>query len=72
MLLLTDMSLFLNLQKIFRWTRPADMPSHEPSEGDIWAAIDAHDPHGVAEIDDRLEQHGDMLQGRDMYRDFFS
>ncbi|KAL0912823.1 hypothetical protein M5K25_016232 [Dendrobium thyrsiflorum] len=57
---------------MFRWQRPDDLPPSEPSEAAIWAAIDRQDPQGSAGVRDRLEQHQDMLQGRDTFHDFFA
>ncbi|KAL0917613.1 hypothetical protein M5K25_012687 [Dendrobium thyrsiflorum] len=58
--------------EMFRWQRPDDLPPSEPSEAAIWAAIDRQDLQGSAEIQDRLEQHQDMLQGRDTFHSFFA
>ncbi|KAL0925857.1 hypothetical protein M5K25_004228 [Dendrobium thyrsiflorum] len=57
---------------MFHWQRPDDLPPSEPSEAAIWAAIDRHDPEGSADVRDRLEQHQDMLQGRDTFHSFFT
>ncbi|KAL0922687.1 hypothetical protein M5K25_006694 [Dendrobium thyrsiflorum] len=58
--------------EMFRWQRPDDFPPGEPSEAVIWDAIDRHDPRGDADVRDRLEQHQDMLQGRDVFHSFFA
>ncbi|KAL0909728.1 hypothetical protein M5K25_020621 [Dendrobium thyrsiflorum] len=58
--------------EMFHWQRPDDLPPSEPSEAAIWAAIDRHDPEGSADVQDRLEQHQDMLQGRDTFHGFFT
>ncbi|KAL0907039.1 hypothetical protein M5K25_025577 [Dendrobium thyrsiflorum] len=57
---------------MFRWQRPDDLPPSEPSEAAIWAAIDRQDPQGSADVQDRLEQHQEMLQGRDTFHSFFA
>ncbi|KAL0911749.1 hypothetical protein M5K25_019910 [Dendrobium thyrsiflorum] len=57
---------------MFRWQRPDDLPPGEPSEAAIWAAIDRQDPQGSADVQDRLEQYQDMLQGRDTFHSFFT
>ncbi|KAL0903462.1 hypothetical protein M5K25_027846 [Dendrobium thyrsiflorum] len=49
------------LEEMFRWQRPDDLPPSEPSEAAIWAAIDRQDLQGSADVQDRLEQHQDML-----------
>ncbi|KAL0929035.1 hypothetical protein M5K25_000975 [Dendrobium thyrsiflorum] len=59
-------------KEMFRWQRPDDFPPGEPSEAVIWDAIDRHDPRGDADVRDRLEQHQDMLQGRDVFHSFFA
>ncbi|KAL0921556.1 hypothetical protein M5K25_008639 [Dendrobium thyrsiflorum] len=59
-------------EEMFRWQRPDDFPPGEPSEAVIWDAIDRHDPRGDADVRDRLEQHQDMLQGRDVFHSFFA
>ncbi|KAL0907464.1 hypothetical protein M5K25_021877 [Dendrobium thyrsiflorum] len=59
-------------EEMFHWQRPDDLPPSEPSEAAIWAAIDRHDPEGSADVRDRLEQHQDMLQGRDTFHGFFT
>ncbi|KAL0924898.1 hypothetical protein M5K25_005758 [Dendrobium thyrsiflorum] len=58
--------------EMFRWQRSDAVTPDEPSEAAIWEAIDSHDPRGDADIRDRLEQHEDMLRGRDVFRGFFS
>ncbi|KAL0910374.1 hypothetical protein M5K25_021350 [Dendrobium thyrsiflorum] len=61
-----------DVTEMFRWQRPDDFPPGEPSEAVIWDAIDRHDPRGDADVRDRLEQHQDMLQGRDVFHSFFA
>ncbi|KAL0903858.1 hypothetical protein M5K25_025912 [Dendrobium thyrsiflorum] len=63
----TDKSCYL-----YEGKRPDDFPPGEPSEAVIWDAIDRHDPRGDADVRDRLEQHQDMLQGRDVFHSFFA
>ncbi|KAL0919501.1 hypothetical protein M5K25_011596 [Dendrobium thyrsiflorum] len=58
--------------EMFRWERPDDLPPSEPSEDAIWEVIDRHDPQGSVDVQDRLEQHQDMLQGRDTFHSFFT
>lgn len=48
------------------------MSRSEPSEAAIWSMIDRHDPHGAVEIGYRLEQHEEMLRGRDIHGEFFT
>ncbi|KAL0912828.1 hypothetical protein M5K25_016237 [Dendrobium thyrsiflorum] len=60
------------LEEIFCWQRPDDLPLGEPSEDVIWDVIDRHDPRGDADVRDRLEQHQDMLRGWDVFHSFFS
>ncbi|KAL0921484.1 hypothetical protein M5K25_008561 [Dendrobium thyrsiflorum] len=62
---------FAGAEEIFRWQRPDDFPPGEPSEAAIWDAIDRQDPRGDADVRDRLEQHQDMLRGRDVFHSFF-
>ncbi|KAL0909760.1 hypothetical protein M5K25_020657 [Dendrobium thyrsiflorum] len=62
----------LQKKEMFRWQRPDDLPPSEPSEAAIWTAIDSQDPEGSVDVRDRLEQHQDMLQGRDTFHDFFT
>ncbi|KAL0913167.1 hypothetical protein M5K25_016606 [Dendrobium thyrsiflorum] len=57
---------------MFRWQRPDDLPPSEPSEAAIWEVIDRQDPQGSADVQDRLEQHQDMLHGRDTFHSFFT
>lgn len=57
---------------MFRWERPDDLPPSEPSEDVIWEAIDRRDRRGTVDVQDRLEQHRDMLQGRDTFHSFFT
>ncbi|KAL0911696.1 hypothetical protein M5K25_019854 [Dendrobium thyrsiflorum] len=59
------------LAKMFNWSRPEGMPRSEPNEEAIWTMIDGHDPHGTADMADRLEQHEEMLRGRSVYGEFF-
>ncbi|KAL0924902.1 hypothetical protein M5K25_005762 [Dendrobium thyrsiflorum] len=59
-------------KEMFRWQRPDDLPPSEPSEAAIWAANDRQDSQGSADVRDRLEQHQEMLQGRDTFHDFFT
>ncbi|KAL0924698.1 hypothetical protein M5K25_005549 [Dendrobium thyrsiflorum] len=66
------MHFHLLVQEMFRWQRPDDLPPSEPSEAAIWAAIDRQDPQGSADVRDRLEQHQDMLRGRDTFHSFFT
>ncbi|KAL0904817.1 hypothetical protein M5K25_026972 [Dendrobium thyrsiflorum] len=56
---------------MFRWERPDDLPPSKPSEDDIWEVIDRQDLQGSADVQDRLEQHQDML-GRDTFHNFFT
>ncbi|KAL0917577.1 hypothetical protein M5K25_012650 [Dendrobium thyrsiflorum] len=58
-------------RKMFNWSRPEGMPRSEPNEEAIWTMIDGHDPHGTADMADRLEQHEEMLRGRSVYGEFF-
>ncbi|KAL0912220.1 hypothetical protein M5K25_018182 [Dendrobium thyrsiflorum] len=57
---------------MFCWQRPDDLPPSEPSEDAIWEVIDRQDSQGSADVRDRLEQHQEMLQGRDTFHDFFT
>ncbi|KAL0926688.1 hypothetical protein M5K25_002932 [Dendrobium thyrsiflorum] len=54
------------------FVRPDDLPLGELSEAAIWDAIDRQDPWGDADVRDRLELHQDMLQGRDVFHNFFA
>ncbi|KAL0907675.1 hypothetical protein M5K25_022099 [Dendrobium thyrsiflorum] len=56
---------------MFHWQRSNAVAFDEPSEAAIWEAIDRHDSQGDADIRDRLEQHEDMLRGRDIFHGFF-
>ncbi|KAI0519110.1 hypothetical protein KFK09_006550 [Dendrobium nobile] len=62
----------ISSEGMFRWQRPDDLPPGEPSEDAIWEAIDRQDPQGSIDVRDRLEQHQDMLRGRDIFHDFFA
>ncbi|KAH0449467.1 hypothetical protein IEQ34_020159 [Dendrobium chrysotoxum] len=68
----TGFGTYLSCVEMFSWRRSADLTPDEPSEAAIWEVIDRHDPRGDADIRDRLEQHGDMLRGRDTFCGFFS
>ncbi|KAL0919029.1 hypothetical protein M5K25_011096 [Dendrobium thyrsiflorum] len=58
--------------EIFHWQRPDDLPPSKPSEAAIWEVIDRQDSQDSADVRDRLEQHQDMLQGRDTFHSFFT
>ncbi|KAL0910236.1 hypothetical protein M5K25_021196 [Dendrobium thyrsiflorum] len=58
--------------EMFRWQRPDDLSPSEPSEDAIWEVIDRQDSQGSVDVRDRLEQHQDMLQGRNTFHSFFT